>query len=202
MLDTVLFARDKWLATDGMLFPDRAALYVAGIEDTNCRDRKMKFWENVYGFNMSNIKQWVLMEPVVDYIDGKQLISTSSPILDINLKTVQKSDLDFASSYELTFLKKDYFNGLVAWFEVYFSSCHLPLKLSTSPHLNQTHWKQTIFYIDSEFPTCKGDKLKGSIAVKKNKKNPRELDIKISYHMHNKFKDFHKVQLYLSLIHI
>ena len=32
MLDTVLFARDKWLAADGMLFPDRATLYVSAIE--------------------------------------------------------------------------------------------------------------------------------------------------------------------------
>lgn len=32
MLETVLYARDKWLAPDGMLFPDRATLFVAGIE--------------------------------------------------------------------------------------------------------------------------------------------------------------------------
>lgn len=32
MLDTVLYARDKWLATDGMLFPDRATLFVSAIE--------------------------------------------------------------------------------------------------------------------------------------------------------------------------
>lgn len=32
MLETVLYARDKWLAPEGMLFPDRATLFVAGIE--------------------------------------------------------------------------------------------------------------------------------------------------------------------------
>lgn len=32
MLDTVLFARDKWLAPGGMLFPDRATLFVSAIE--------------------------------------------------------------------------------------------------------------------------------------------------------------------------
>ena len=35
MLETVLYARDKWLARDGMLFPDRATLFVAGIEVVN-----------------------------------------------------------------------------------------------------------------------------------------------------------------------
>ena len=33
MLDTVLFARDKWLAPGGALLPDRASLWVTAIED-------------------------------------------------------------------------------------------------------------------------------------------------------------------------
>jgi hypothetical protein len=33
MLDTVLFARDKWLAPGGILLPDRASMFIAGIED-------------------------------------------------------------------------------------------------------------------------------------------------------------------------
>jgi type I protein arginine methyltransferase len=30
---------------------------------------------------------------------------------------------------------------LVSWFEVYFSKCHIPLRLSTSPYFKETHWK-------------------------------------------------------------
>jgi len=33
MLDTVLVARDRWLAPDGLLFPDKATLVLYGIED-------------------------------------------------------------------------------------------------------------------------------------------------------------------------
>ena len=33
MLDTVLYARDKWLAEGGLMFPDKATLYITGIED-------------------------------------------------------------------------------------------------------------------------------------------------------------------------
>lgn len=35
MLDTVLFCRDKWLKPGGMIFPDKASLYVAAIEDAD-----------------------------------------------------------------------------------------------------------------------------------------------------------------------
>ena len=37
MLDTVLYARDKWLAEGGLMFPDKATLYVCGIEDRYSR---------------------------------------------------------------------------------------------------------------------------------------------------------------------
>lgn len=33
MLETVLYARDKWLAPNGMLFPDKCSLYITAIED-------------------------------------------------------------------------------------------------------------------------------------------------------------------------
>ena len=32
MMETVLFARDKWLAPNGLMFPDRATLFITAIE--------------------------------------------------------------------------------------------------------------------------------------------------------------------------
>ena len=40
MLDSVLFARDKWLATDGLMFPDRVTFHVAGVEDQKYKDNQ------------------------------------------------------------------------------------------------------------------------------------------------------------------
>ena len=69
MLDSVLFARDKYLNPNGMLFPDRAVLYLAVAEDEKYRDEKMTFWDNVYGVNMKIMKQWVITEPIVETIN-------------------------------------------------------------------------------------------------------------------------------------
>jgi protein arginine N-methyltransferase 1 len=46
MLDTVLYARDKYLNKDGLIFPDKATIFVAGIEDGDYKDEKIgcKFW--------------------------------------------------------------------------------------------------------------------------------------------------------------
>ena len=42
MLDTVLFARDKWLKEDGILFPDRAQMFVAGLEDKRYKKKRCR----------------------------------------------------------------------------------------------------------------------------------------------------------------
>lgn len=41
MLDTVLYARDRYLNKDGLIFPDKAIIYVAGIEDGDYKEEKI-----------------------------------------------------------------------------------------------------------------------------------------------------------------
>jgi len=41
MLDTVLYARDKYLAPQGLIFPDKATIFMAGIEDGEYKDEKI-----------------------------------------------------------------------------------------------------------------------------------------------------------------
>lgn len=38
------------------MFPDKAIMYLASIEDDEYRKSKIDFWDNVYGINMSCIK--------------------------------------------------------------------------------------------------------------------------------------------------
>jgi protein arginine N-methyltransferase 1 len=41
MLDTVLYARDQYLVQDGKIFPDKATIYMAAIEDGEYKDDKI-----------------------------------------------------------------------------------------------------------------------------------------------------------------
>lgn len=81
---------------------------------------------------MKSIKKWALVEPLVDYVDRKNINSEATPILNIDLKTVKASDLDFSNNYKVKIIRNDYVHALVAWFDCYFSHCHIPVKLSTS----------------------------------------------------------------------
>lgn len=189
MLDTVLWARDKYLAPGGMMFPDKAQLFLCAIEDSEYREDKINFWDNVYGFDMSCIKELALLEPLVDTCDPQQIISSTHQILDIDLYTVKPEDLDFSSNFELKISREDYCHALVAYFNVEFSKSHTKLRFSTGPRSEYTHWKQTVFYLDNPVVACKGDTLKGEIAVKRNKKNRRDIDIHIRASIEGKEED-------------
>lgn len=69
MLDSVLWARDKYLIPNGKMMPGRAQLYVAAIEDGQYKKQKMTFWNDVYGVDMSCLTPTVMKEPLVDSVD-------------------------------------------------------------------------------------------------------------------------------------
>ena len=69
MLDSVLFARDKYLVPGGKMLPDKADIYIAAIEDGQYKGQKKSFWNNVYDVDMSCLTPTVMKEPLVDTVD-------------------------------------------------------------------------------------------------------------------------------------
>jgi len=177
MLDTVLVARDKWLTPGGLLFPDKASLFLVAIEDADYKREKMDFWDNVYGFDMSCVKRLAMQEPVVDVCDAEQICTSASCVLSIDLATVTLEDLAFSAKFSLSAARNDYVHALVAYFDCTFSACHKPVMLSTSPRAPYTHWKQTVLYLDEVLVVNAGESLEGEIRVRRNEKNPRDVDI-------------------------
>lgn len=47
---------------------------------------------------------------------------------------------------------------------------HKPVRFSTGPFTEYTHWKQTVFYLRQPLTICKGESIKGKITVKPNDK--------------------------------
>lgn len=134
MFDSVMFARDKWLKKDGsgMLFPNRASLSLRGINDVHYWNDKLNFWNSVYGYDYRSFRKWVELEPLVENCPSDIISTEVCAILDLDLMTAKKSDLDFASDYKITSLRDGYINGLVIWFDVAFTFGKKPIFLTTS----------------------------------------------------------------------
>lgn len=80
MLNTVLYARDKWLKPNGIMMPDRANMYIVAIEDGEYMAEKINFWDNVYGFKMSCLKEEAMKEPLVDIVQRDSVVSNWNKI--------------------------------------------------------------------------------------------------------------------------
>lgn len=190
MLDTVLYARDKYLRPQtGIMFPDKAVLYLCGIEDEEYRREKIEFWDNVYGFNMRVIKDIAITEPLVDVVEARSVLSNAVPILRLDILTCTKADLSFNADFTLRVNRNDFCHAFVAYFECAFTQIHKPVVFSTSPHAKYTHWKQTVFYLSNPLTACADDEIHGHIACSPNDKNPRDLDIAIGYSLTNRHQE-------------
>ncbi|XP_063761307.1 protein arginine N-methyltransferase 8-B isoform X2 [Eleginops maclovinus] len=171
MLNTVIFARDKWLKPGGLMFPDRASLYVVAIEDRQYKDFKIHWWENVYGFDMTCIRNVAMMEPLVDVVDPKQMVTNACLVKEVDIYTVKIEDLSFTSAFCLQIQRNDYIHALVTYFNIEFTKCHKKTGFSTAPDAQYTHWKQTVFYLEDYLTVRRGEEIVGSIDMKPNEKN-------------------------------
>jgi len=181
MLDTVIYARDKWLKkSSGLLFPDKAQLFLTAIEDRAYKNRKINFWDDVYGFKMSCIKELAISEPLVDNVDPKQIVTGHCLVKEVNLLKVKKEDLSFEVPFKLPVKKDEYIHAFMTYFTVEFTACHTPIGFSTSPEANKyTHWKQTVFYFPDYIAVQRGEEIKGKFKMSPNEINRRDLDFEL-----------------------
>ncbi|XP_044731074.1 protein arginine N-methyltransferase 1 isoform X2 [Chrysoperla carnea] len=196
MLDTVLYARDKWLKPGGLLFPDRCSLFITGIEDRQYKDEKINWWDDVYGFDMSSIRKVAISEPLVDVVDPKQVVTNACLVKEVDLYTVQKADLDFSSPFHLQVRRNDYIQALVTFFNVEFTKCHKRLGFSTAPEAPYTHWKQTVFYFDDTMIVKKNEEIYGVFSMKPNNRNNRDLDFIIELDFKGELGEVHETNRY------
>jgi len=181
MLETVMYARDKWLKPGGLIFPDKATLYICAIEDEAYKEEKIHWWNNVYGFDMSCIKDIAMQEPLVDTVEGHTVVTDSYPILTINVMKAKTGVSKFSSPFKIVAQRNDLTHAFVCYFDIHFTLGDHVVSFSTGPMAPYTHWKQTVFYTAEPLSLYKGEAIEGTITSSPNEKNPRDVDIKIEY---------------------
>eukprot|EP01119_Soliformovum_irregulare_P001347 TRINITY_DN11073_c0_g1_i1.p1 TRINITY_DN11073_c0_g1~~TRINITY_DN11073_c0_g1_i1.p1 ORF type:complete len:343 (-),score=92.96 TRINITY_DN11073_c0_g1_i1:264-1265(-) len=188
MLNSVLFARDKWLVPGGVILPDRASLHIVAIEDSEYKEDKINFWDNVYGFKMSCIKKNAIQEPLVDVVDNKQVMTNSCQLMTIDLATVKIEDLTFSVPFKIDATRDDFAHAFVVYFDIDFTRTHKRIHFSTGPHAQYTHWKQTVFYLQDVLSVKKGESIQGTFSCAPNAKNFRDLDLKIAFKFEGEYE--------------
>lgn len=199
MLDSVLSARDRFLAPDGLMMPSQTTMVVAGLSDKDYYDDRVNFWTDIYGFRMGAMKDGIFDDILIDSL--KQTSLGTEPVVfeSLDLHKVDVKDLVFKRPFTLKCLPGH--ESIIAfhiWFDTFFTrdradsaSVRNPIEgstktssgnaFSTGPHGTATHWKQAVLLIDGEIVLTEGQTVTGEIEYRKGANNPRFLEIVINW---------------------
>merc|ERR1719318_596130 len=130
---------------------------------------------------MSAIRDVALLEPLVDTVEARQVVTDSCLVKEIDLNTVKVEDLSLRAPFSIRSRRNDYVHAFVVFFTVEFSACHKRTGFSTGPESRYTHWKQTVFYLNETLTVKCGEEISGEFNIHQNKRNKRDLDISLQY---------------------
>ena len=91
-----------------LVFPDRATLDVCVIDDRHYKEEMFNFWDNMYGFDMSCIKNLSLAEPLVEYVSRNTVVTNNCKLKEFDIQTGKKEDIAFVSPFHLQIKRNDY----------------------------------------------------------------------------------------------
>lgn len=206
MFDSVIYARDRYLAPDGLMVPSHATLRIAPYADPDFIASHISFWNNVYGFKMNSMKLNIYDEALVRSNQPTSIAGDSAVFLPLPLHTITVDELTFLKDFQVT-LKEDIdaLDGWAIWFDIFFMPSRdstLPdnavpsdmqkkgiVAFTTGPDGTETHWMQTICLIDhgkhEAKPLKKGQVINGKIGYEKKEKGSRLLDLTIEWQDEN-----------------
>ncbi|OJJ44269.1 hypothetical protein ASPZODRAFT_144840 [Penicilliopsis zonata CBS 506.65] len=202
MFDSVIYARDRYLAPGGLMVPSHATLRVAPYADPDFFASHISFWDSVYGFNMASMRDKIYDEALVRVIKPSTIAGNSDVFLELPLHTIRVDELSFLKDFQVTLGEDiDALDGFAVWFDIFFmpsSSSTVAreatpadmkkkgyVAFTTGPDGPETHWQQTILLFDRSVrqgvPLKKGQTIRGQLGYQKKEPQSRSLDITVDW---------------------
>ena len=186
MLDSVLFARERFLVEGGRVYPDRRTLHLCGVSDPR---RLVRFWDDVYGFDMRPVgdlvQRAVVPHAVVDTVGAQDVLTAVADIRDVPCETVASADLEFSQAFSIAVEKDGPLDAVAIYFDTFFrEGLATPVSFSTGPvgpDRPATHWQQTLLFLDPSPDVLRGDVVRGRFSLARNRGAPRCLDLSLEY---------------------
>ncbi|EOY30965.1 Arginine methyltransferase 10 isoform 1 [Theobroma cacao] len=205
MFDSVIFARDHWLKSTGVMYPSHARMWVApirsGLVDQKKNDYEgaMDDWfgfiedtKNYYGVEMSVLtkpfseeqEKYYLQTSLWSNLHPHQVIGTAAVIKEIDCLTATVNDIlqvrsTFSSAISMEHTR---FCGFGGWFDVHFRGrredpAQQEIELTTAPSTNNgTHWGQQVFLLHPPTHVDEGSNFNVSFSMNRSKENHRLME--------------------------
>jgi type I protein arginine methyltransferase len=205
MLDSVIYARDRYLKADGLMVPSHATLKIAPLVDSDIRIEKIDFWRDVYGFDMRGMLEQAYDEALAQSVKQQEIMGEGSVFKELDLHRVSVEELSFEGPWDVAWSRDRSLEGFVVWFDIFFATSRdekIDLDVSkygktsegtkaftTGPFGKDTHWYQGILLLKDIVQDVKESSLvRGLVSYKKAGEEERGLDITVSWSINGKAK--------------
>ncbi|WVR08113.1 hypothetical protein IAU60_005159 [Kwoniella sp. DSM 27419] len=159
MLDSVLVARDRFLAPSGLMAPSQTRLVISAITGDRVWKERVAFWPSVYGFDLSTMQGPCFGEGLTEVVDKEEVVTTEAIVRDINSHNATVKSLDFHSSFtlEATHSAETTVRAFLTHFDTFFSP-----RSGDASHVPPTEDVEILPFGDDEFqapiePLTSGD---------------------------------------------
>jgi len=182
MLNSVVYARDRFLRSDGLMFPSSAQIHAAAICMDDFYQSKIDFWKDVYGFDFSPLipaaRQAAVSTEAVTDVTAEQIITNSFLVSSLDLTTVKMEELQHLEEEAFFAVQRaGHFHAFCLWFDVHFPTpaTHTEgdLVLSTAPGVPSTHWQQFVIKMPEPMLVEKDATMEAKFTFTQDQENPR-----------------------------
>ncbi|KAF8595869.1 S-adenosyl-L-methionine-dependent methyltransferase [Ceratobasidium sp. AG-I] len=122
MLDSVLYARDKFLRAGGLMAPSQCRIMANLVEVPSVIKENITFWDNVYGFKMSTMAKEVYDDALIDVVSASAVLTNDCLIKDLPIQRITTRNLDFSSPFVLTSTRPGKAHALLLYFDTWFTT--------------------------------------------------------------------------------
>lgn len=185
MLDSVLFARDKFLKPNGSMFPQTASIHVAPCAVPSLFDA----WDSHDGVQMqafaTALRAQKSLKPEIMVVPSENLLHEGTVMAWFDLNEVTLEDLnEFVFNEVIVVQQPGRYQGICLWFDVSFPANDDgdSVTLSTSPSAEPTHWKQTVILLPDQYQECvePNEPVAFNISMKRNEENQRQYKLEVT----------------------
>lgn len=64
-----------------IVMPSHASMHLAAIEDEDWMNERVDFWQDVYGFDMTAMQDFLYLDALVDLVDQKCVVSSTAELI-------------------------------------------------------------------------------------------------------------------------
>ncbi len=153
MAESLFDAKERFLAPDGVIIPERVELKVALVEEKEVYPECIECWKPIHGIDYSVLREEAVKACYLTGLNDRNLLSQPKTFFMVNFSEGRQTNLKGTHAFDVC--RSGKINGIALWFDADLAP---GVSLSSGPWA-RNHWKQCFAPITAPINVSAGDNV-------------------------------------------